>query len=467
MKKSNYLPEILLAIHVLLGVAAASSGTLVFLWTITIFLLGFFWIITNRNNLIWAPVLAAYLCGIELLVRMSSSGLPHEFTKYAVILILLTAMFFEGKKLYWPFIMLGVLQIPGVLLANGGSYEATRQLISANFSGPACLAVAGLYFYKKPVSAKFIYYVFVALILPLTAIIGYLTINTPDWNDIEFGYGSNFETALYGPNQISSILGLGVMLIVVAFLIKLPLFKWKMTGFVVAGFFAFRGLLTFSRGGIFTILIVLCVVYLFWMYRTINSQQLIFRNIGIIVLLAISAYFMFDYANKLTKNALYDRYAGIKENKQLSIDQYSSGRSLIAVIDWQIFLDHPVFGIGMGMGKVTRPEYGYPMKVAAHIEFTRLLAEHGVFGLLVVLILLFAPLKRFSESKSVYDQILLLMGVGFCFVFMTHAATRIAAPMFVYALGFVTIVSNNKKAYKVDTLSREHPVSIRQVSIGN
>jgi hypothetical protein len=107
------------------------------------------------------------------------------------------------------------------------------------------------------------------------------------------------------------------------------------------------------------------------------------------------------------------------------------------------------------------------MKVAAHIEFTRLLAEHGVFGLLVILILVFAPLKRFSESKSVYDQILLLMGVGFCFVFMTHAATRIAAPMFVYALGFVTIVSNNKKVYKVDTLSREHPVSIRQVSIGN
>jgi hypothetical protein len=461
MKRPNYLPELLLGTHLLLGIAATSSGTLVFLWTVAIFSISMFWMISSPRNLVWAPVLAAYLCGIELLVRMSSAGLPHEFTKYAVIMILLTAMFFEGKKLYWPFIMIGVLQVPGMLLTEGGSYEATRQLISANFSGPACLAVACLYFYKRLVSPSFLFYVFVALILPLTSIIGYLTVNTPDWNDIEFGYGSNFETALYGPNQVSSILGLGVMLIVVAFLIKLPLFHWRITGLIVAGFFGFRGLLTFSRGGIFTILIVLCMVYLFWMYKTFRSQRLIFRNLGIIVLLAISAYFMFNYANKLTKNALYNRYAGIKENKQLSVDQYSSGRSLIAVIDWQIFLDNPVLGIGMGMGKVTRPDYGYPMKVAAHIEFTRLLAEHGVFGLMVVLILIYVPLSRFLESKSVYEQILLLMGVGFCFIFMTHAATRIAAPMFVYALGFVRLVSSTKKVYKVDTISGKHPVSIR------
>ncbi len=459
MKRPDYLPEILLGIHLALGFFAGNSGGLVFLWTISVFLIGLFWLMAN-GKLIWAPILASYLCGMELLVRMSSSGLPHEFTKYAVTLIFLVALFAEGKKLYWAFVLIGLLQIPAMTLSDGGSFEQTRQLISANFSGPVCLVVSCLYFYKRPISPKQLQLIFVAMILPLASIIGYLTINTPDWNDIEFGYGSNFETALYGPNQVSSILGLGVMLIVVAFLIRLPLFHWKLTGLFIAGLFAFRGLLTFSRGGIFTILIVLGVLYLFWMYKTINSQRLILRNIGIMIVLVVSAYFMFDYANSLTKDALYKRYAGIKENKQLSVDQYSSGRSLIAVIDWQIFLDHPIVGVGMGMGKVVRPKYGYPMKVAAHIEFTRLLAEHGFFGLLVILILVYMPVIHFVSSKSVYDRILIIMGVGFCFIFMTHAATRIAAPMFIYALSFVRLVVV-KKENKIDTLSRKHTLAFR------
>jgi len=459
MKRPDFLPEILVVIHLALGIFVGNSGGLVFLWTISVFVIGILWMMA-KGNLVWAPILASYLCGIELLVRMSSSGLPHEFTKYAVSLIFLVALFSEGKKFYWPFVLIGLLQIPGMVLSSGGSFEQTRQLISANFSGPACLVVSCLYFYKRPISPKQLQLIFVAMILPLVSIIGYLTINTPDWNDIEFGYGSNFETTLYGPNQVSSILGLGVMLIVVAFLIRLPLFHWRLTGLVVAGLFAFRGLLTFSRGGIFTILIVLGVLYLFWMYKTFNSPRLILRNIGIIIVLAVSAYFMFDYTNRLTKDALYNRYAGIKENKQLSVDQYSSGRSLIAIIDWQIFLDHPIVGVGMGMGKVVRPKYGYPMKVAAHIEFTRLLAEHGFFGLLVILILVYMPLTHFMSSKSVYEQLLIIMGVGFCFIFMTHAATRIAAPMFIYGLSFVRFVVV-KKEKKIDTLSREHTIAFR------
>src|SRR5690606_33917884 len=140
-------------------------------------------------------------------------------------------------------------------------------------------------------------------------------------------------------------------------------------------------------------------------------------------------------------NALYDRYAGIRKGRTANLEDYSSGRTLILSIDWQIFKDNYVLGVGAGMGKSMRSNYGYPFDVAAHNEFTRLLAEHGLLGVVALLILLGLPAVVFFRKRRLCDKAFMIAMVGFCFTFMMHSATRIAIPLNLYGFAFSVIRS--------------------------
>jgi hypothetical protein len=94
------------------------------------------------------------------------------------------------------------------------------------------------------------------------------------------------------------------------------------------------------------------------------------------------------------------------------------------------------------MGKFFRQSYGYSVKVAAHNEFSRMLAEHGLFGVMGILILFLLPIQQYVRSKSSIEKVIIIMSVGFCFVFMTHSATRLAAPCFLYGLTFIKFAPN-------------------------
>ncbi|MDZ7648842.1 MAG: hypothetical protein U5K54_17635 [Cytophagales bacterium] len=72
------------------------------------------------------------------------------------------------------------------------------------------------------------------------------------------------------------------------------------------------------------------------------------------------------------------------------------------------------------------------MEVAAHNEFSRILAEHGVFGIFALFILVGFPIQYFFQNNIIGERVIIIALIGFCFVFMTHAATRIQAPMFFY-----------------------------------
>jgi len=66
-----------------------------------------------------------------------------------------------------------------------------------------------------------------------------------------------------------------------------------------------------------------------------------------------------------------------------------------------IFADNPLLGIGPGAGTEKRVDYGYGDRVAAHIEYSRLLAEHGLFGVFSLLILVFTRSGSFlGDDRS-------------------------------------------------------------------
>ncbi len=462
---AGYSFEWKVLIHVLLGLAGALNPKLVPLWVLyVIFYEGTFRVYKTKNVAGQAHLAAAFMAGMEMIVRMSRSGLPHELTKYAVIFILLNGLFTRPYRAKGaaPMLTFFLLLVPSIVfLAGAEGLERARQLASFNLSGPLCLTVATLYFFRRPISKGELIRIFQQILLPLIATLTWLFVRTPRLSEISFGYGANFAASGYGPNQMASGLGLGILLIGMALLFKWPLSKWKPLAFVMLAVLAYRGLLTFSRGGIFSPIIVLLILVAYQAISNQPSRKRIFRTFIMIGLLAGLGYGIYNYVNWVTNSALLNRYAGISYGQKVGIEKYTSGRLDILRIDTEIFLDHPFFGIGPGMGADMRHQYGYGERVAAHIEFSRLLAEHGIFGLAALSILLFFPLYEFVRRKQFEQRIVLLAGVLFCFSFMVHSATRIALPMFMYGLGFVWVYDYSRNTPSVANPIKMQPAGSR------
>lgn len=464
MRLGRYRSDFYLTLHFLLGIVSGIYPALVFGWVILTFFAGVYYAV-NQNPRFPEYLFAGYLVGLELLGRMSASGVPHEFIKYAITVILVVSLLSRSKKWAGQFVFYFALLLPATLLTDGGNLEETRQLISANLSGPLCLAVSVIYFYNKPVDLFQLRKIFLNILFPLAAILGYMVIKTPDLSEIEFGYQSNFATSIYGPNQMSSILGLGIILIGVGYFLRLRLFGsiWVTVAFISS--LLFRGLLTFSRGGMLTPLVILFLVFVFLIFKVSGFNRYTVRSFALAVGLFVVGIVSFNYVNDLTDNKLYERYTGKRGEKQVEdLDRLTSGRTIIMALDYQIFTDNLITGIGVGMGKFVRQDYGYTVEVAAHNEFTRLLAEHGLPGIVALCILLFVPLLRFFNRKSIIERVLMISLIGFCFVFMTHAATRIAAPCFLYGLAFAWIISTAHAKEMYGHLFRKHAFAPRSVS---
>src|SRR5690606_392753 len=106
------------------------------------------------------------------------------------------------------------------------------------------------------------------------------------------------------------------------------------------------------------------------------------------------------------------------------------------------FLDNPIFGVGVGKNREERIEMT-GIAAASHNEVTRLLAEHGMLGLFALLILVFVPLNLYPANKQ---NIFLLSFFFFWALTINHAAMRLAAPAFVYALSLLKVTFNEPTA---------------------
>jgi len=462
---TKYKYDLVLAIHFMLGIVSTFNQTFVFIWVLSVFIIGIYKAFVKSVH--YPPYLfAGYLIGIELLGRMSGSAVPHEFTKYAVGLLLGISIIRSIGIIYKLYMWYILLLLPAILLTDGGNLEATRQLISANLSGPICLAISVIYFYNRRLTLIDTKKLFIAILFPLAAILGYLVIKTPDFSEIEFGYQSNFVTSVYGPNQMSSMLGLGILIIGLSYLLKMRLFGSHIVALGFVSFLLFRGLLTFSRGGMVTPAILLVLVFLYYTWKVAGFNKNTTRVIFFAIFLSGLAVMLFNYADEITGNKLGDRYAGRKGGKQIEdIDKLTSGRTMITYLDWQIFIDNPMYGAGVGMSKSARAKYGLGVEAAAHNEFSRVLAEHGLFGVVALLILIVIPIQRFFNCRKTLERILMISFIGFCFVFMTHSATRLAAPCFLYGFAFVFIVPNNRKL-KFTKIIKNGKYNLNDISTG-
>ncbi len=211
MKKNKSTYLLVLLLHVILAIAIYAFPFVSKVYGILIPLFGTILLINTKNKNNEVLLVASYVVGSEVLLRMTGGNIAHEIAKYEVIYFLILGMFFSGVSknsiLYLFFIL---LLLPGVYIgANVLGYEVdVRKTILFNILGEVCLFFSALYCYQRKVTLLQIEYIIKALALPLVSIISYLFLYTPSIKDVVTGTQSNFETSGgFGPNQVSTILG--------------------------------------------------------------------------------------------------------------------------------------------------------------------------------------------------------------------------------------------------------------------
>jgi len=402
-------------------------------------------IFTKRNADGSAHYFAAFVVGVEVLFRLNSGGFGYEYGKYGTMVLLLAGLYVEKRKKETPYIYLAfiLLFLPSILLINFPTFNDARQEVSFNLSGPVLLGIAAIYFYKRVLNPAQLRKVFLALLYPIAAMSIFIYFKTGALENLKFTTESNFAASGgFGPNQVSTVFGLGIIIIAAAYFLNIQLFKIKFLNIVLLFAFLVRGLATFSRGGMLAPIaaIIACLVIM-----SLTDPRF-FSRIGKVVysflLIGIAGFLGFNYVNDVSGGLLEMRYKGESMYDSERSNLYS-GRDEIFQEDLEIFQRNMVAGVGPGMGGEARYEISGSTS-AAHVEYSRMLAEHGMFGLAAILILVLFPIKTFFTLRSTDDKILLILCMGFVFVTLGHAAMRIAAPGFIYGLAFIHLVRTQR-----------------------
>lgn len=436
MKKEDQSYLYLILFHVMVGVLGFLVPFTAKIYGYSIFIFGVYYIIKKQNRNNEALIAAAYVVGSEVFLRMTGGNPLYEISKYGVMVFILIGMYYSGFSKgavpYWVFLL---LLVPSVIISTFTLNFDTdiRKAIAFNISGPVCLGFAALYTFRRKIALAEVNNILLSMGLPIITCMVYLTLYTPNVQEVITGTESNFQTSGgYGPNQVATILGLGMFIFFSRVILDSKTKFQIILNLIVALNITYRGMLTFSRGGMITgfLMIVLLLVFLYFKSNSVGRVKLNY----IIVLLVFAMFATWTYTSFQTGGLINKRYSNQDAAGRAKQSQFT-GREDVAQNEIDTFLKNPIFGVGVGKGaEVREDETG--IAVLSHDEITRMLAEHGSLGIVALLILFFTPLVLYLENKF---NMFLLCFVAFWFLTINHAAMRTAAPAFVYSLSLLNV----------------------------
>jgi hypothetical protein len=436
MKKEDRLYLNLILFHVAIGGLVFVLPFISKIYGYAIFLFGIYYVIKKQNQNNEALIAAAYVVGSEVFLRMTDGNPLYEISKYGVMVFILIGMYFSGFSKgavpYWLFLL---LLVPSVVLSTFVLDFDTdiRTTIAFNISGPVCLGLASLYTFRRKIPLADMNSILLGMGLPIVSTMVYLSLYTPNIRDVITSTQSNFEASGgFGPNQVSTILGLGMFIFFSRIILESRNQFLVTLNLIIALNITYRGMVTFSRGGMITGFLMIFLL-LFFLYTKSNFRGRVKLNY-VIVLIGIALMATWGYTSFQTNGLIGKRYANQDAAGRAKETQFT-GREEIAQDEINIFLKNPIFGVGVGKGVEVRrgDSENAPL---SHDEITRMLAEHGSLGVLALLILFFTPLFLYLDNKF---NMFLLCFVAFWLLTINHAAMRTAAPAFVYSLALLNV----------------------------
>jgi hypothetical protein len=436
-----------IAIHILIGMLIYFNESLAKVYFL--FALGYFLykiiLVENSKKTFYVLAACAYFVGAEVLLRMTKGSFSYEAGKYLVIVFMVIGMFYKGiSGKGYPYFLYLLLLIPSIFVASTTlSFDANfRTNIAFVLSGPICLGAAALFCYNKTVSFKELHKILLAMLLPIISHTAYIFLYNPSVKDVLSGTGSNRSASGgWGANQVSTVLGLGMFILIVRFFVKSPTLGLKILNLSLFAAMTFRAVVTFSRGGVITAALAVAVFLFFYYLRVSRKRKNEISMLFVVFIFVIGVTWVFSSTQ--TEGYIDLRYAN-KDHLGREKGDITTGRGHLFEEELEGFMSNPFFGIGSSRAKDQRIE-DTGQGVTSHSETSRLLAEHGIFGIIVLLILIFKPLDMRSRNRKNYFFFAFL---AFWFATINHSSMRIAAPAFIYALALLNVVNEKNPIHR-------------------
>ena len=432
--KDHYIRLIFL--HIFLGVLCFLFPVLTKIYSLLVFVGGLWYVVKNKNKNQEVLQVAAYITGIEVFFRMTDGMHITEYGKYSIIVLMFVGMLYDGIKKGSIFYLLFILLlIPGIFVGVNNLRLDTnvRKAIAFNISGPVCLGVSAMYCIGRTITFEKLKRILTLMSFPIVTATTYIFLYTPSVKDVVTNTQSNFAASGgYGPNQVSTILGLGMFLFFFQVLLNSKEKMVVLLNTILLLLVSYRGIVTFSRGGVMTGLVMIGALafFIFFLLNSRAKSRFIFYSIaGLFLGTAVWIYSSNETGGMINKRYANQSARGVEKESQLS------GRETLMGTELQMFLDNPILGVGVGKNKEYREELT-GIQAASHNEITRIIAEHGSFGIFAFLILLSTPLLRFLANPR---NIFVVSFFAFWILTINHAAMRLAAPAFVYALSLLNV----------------------------
>lgn len=399
--------------------------------------LGVALLVAWKGNLRNITCMCGYLAGSELMWRMSKAPIYWEFGKGAISLILISvivrkSLFMRGGVAPLYFLLL----IPSALFTMANvQMEWARQEISGNMMGPFLLMLTVWVYRNTHWDSRDLTSICFFIIVPLIAASA-MGVNRLMTDTIDFGTESNFASSGgFGPNQVSTGFSLGAFLCFLLLCLSINNANPGFMAVMAAGMigFAAHAAITFSRGGLYSL--AAGMFGAFW-FLLATPRARLRMLLGTVVLVIIGGFYVLPRIDDFTKGALVRRIT----------DTEPSGRFLLMQSELEQFQRFPLFGVGPG--KTILLVQGYEVaKVAGHTEFTRLLAEHGVFGIGALLLMGVMAIQNFFRQRNAPGRAICVGLMMWSAMTMTHAATRLAMGCFMFGLsGALFLVLADKPA---------------------
>jgi hypothetical protein len=405
------------------------SVPIIAIYSLGVVLLGLHYLARDEKptRVVWVM---AYIAGAEILWRGADAALVWEYGKYATLFlcVLMILKYRLVRRLsLWPLLFVAML-VPGIFIAPGFDREA----VSYQLAGPVVLAIVSLVSGTLEFKKIDLQRLFLAIIAPTVAM-GFLVLIMLLTQDVIFYRAGENElvTGGIGANQVASALSLGAM--AAFFYIFLAGNDRCLRYLMILIALGLLGLsvLTFSRSGLWNTVGAVAVGTFF----LVSDRKRIFNTFAIVLVFGSLVYFVvFPLLNDLTGGSVVVRFSDID----------STGRDVLFQIDYEVFLKNPVWGVGVGQSPFFHvPYFGYPKPT--HTEYSRLLAEHGSFGVAAMALLAGVTLFRlFSRRPSISKGI----STGFttwALLYMAHSATRMVAPSLVFGLAAARFVPEEEE----------------------
>lgn len=385
----------------------------------------------------------AFVTGCEVLWRQVKAPVFYLAAPYLFIVLSTFALLFVLRRLGRDArlaLLYAALLLPATVATIRTAGEGARELVSFALSGPLALAAFVAFTSQVRIQPwlyrRVMWVTLISAVGPLAIAVSTLRADLAASGSIEFSGQSNFSASGgFGPVQVSSALSLGIMAAIYLLLTE----RDRVARLIVAALavvMSIQTLLTFSRGGSFSVGIAVAALAV----AQARDRQIRNRIIAVAtVALAIAYFLVFPWLESFTDGEFDRRFSDTQ-----------SSRTELASNDTEIFMRNWVFGVGPGMTKYQRLTYEIcelrsdrcKDEASSHTEFTRMMGEHGVPGVVGIVLLGILALHAFRRPGD--GREFAIAWIAWTVAQMFYANLRIVAVPYAFGLAFLRLTESER-----------------------